>query len=69
MINLKLVSKKGNNYFFLNGELYGLEDGVFNKIDQTSLCKIPICYGGIKITLFNGSNLYFNNDTFYIKEW
>ena len=68
MINIKLISFSGSNYFFTNGNFYGFDKGVFCKIDTKTFVKEPLCYGGIMLGLFNGKKLYFTNNAFYIKE-
>ena len=69
MLNLKLISTTGANYFFSGGELYALENNVFCKINLEDNYKpIPIGYGGIVFRLYNGKKLYSVTGTFKIKE-
>jgi len=70
MLNVKLISLKGTNYFFSNNALFGLEENVFYQIDyKTNFKRTPLCFGGVVAKLYNGKKLYFVDKYFYVKEW
>jgi len=69
MLNVKLISLKGTNYFFSNNALFGLEENVFYQIDyKTNFKRTPLCFGGVVAKLYNGKKLYFVDKYFYVKE-